>query len=111
MLKTVLQRHGVQIIEAVGGDDGLDLARQCHPDVVVLDVDSVDVANQSVCDGFNGHMREENTAVVLLGTIPAANRPLRSSETIAKPYHYGPLIRKIEELLQQADKTVETPPG
>ena len=50
------------------------------------------------------------TAVVLLGTI-AAESPLgRSSETIAKPYHYRPLIRKIEELLQNADEPRETPP-
>ena len=104
VLKTVLQRQGVQILEAAGAEDGLRLARQCRPDVVVLDLDTVDADDRSLCDAFNDRLRAKETALVLLGTIPAETSLLPARETIAKPYHYRPLIRKIEALLQHAEQ-------
>jgi len=102
VLRTVLRRQGVRTYEAREAAEGLDLARQCHPDVIVLDMDTIDPFDVSVCDGFDLQAREENAVVLLLGSVRSWRRSANRANVVAKPYHYGPLVRKIEALLQQA---------
>lgn len=102
VLRTVLQRQGVQIYEAREGLEGLDLARQCHPDVMVLDLDTINPLDVSVCNGFDLQAREENSVVLLLGSVRSWRQAANRANVVAKPYHYGPLVRKIESLLHQA---------
>lgn len=103
VLRTVLQRHGYEIFEAERDTDGLSLAETCHPKVLVLDMDTIDSADRSVIEGFDQHAQKENTSVVLLGRVPKPHLPLTNSDVVSKPYHYGPLIRKIESLLSQTN--------
>ena len=102
VLRTVLQRHGVQIYEAREGVEGLDLAKQCHPDVMVLDLDTIGQLDVAVCNGFDLQAREENSVLLFLGSVRSWQRPVNRADVVAKPYHYGPLVRRIESLLQQA---------
>jgi len=99
VLRTMLQRHGVETFEAGRGDEGLHVAQQCHPNVMVIDLETVEFASPSVRDEFDAQAKTENTSIVLLGTVQARSLAMQSTEVVAKPYHYGPLIRKIEELL------------
>ena len=112
VLRTVLQRHGYEIFEAERDTDGLTLAGKCHPKVLVLDIDTVDPDDRSVIEGFDHHAQKENTSVVLLGQVPKPHLSLANSDVVSKPYHYGPLIRKIEALLRQteAPATKTSPP-
>lgn len=103
VLRTILRRDGVQTIEAGTGEIGLNLAQRWHPQVLVLDSDTIDLNDPAVCEGFDDEARQENSAVVLLGRIQDQGSQLSMSEVLVKPYHYGPLIRKIEELLQIAE--------
>ena len=101
VLSTLLQRRGVSTFQARGARQGLDLMRQHCPDVVVLDIDSGAATDEGVCRQYDLQSRDGETALVILGIArPPAMRP-RSGHIIAKPYHYAPLIRKIEELLQR----------
>jgi len=102
VLRTILQRHGVETIEACDAEGGLRLAKDWHPSVMVLDVDTIDLSDTRACGDFDDEARLENTSVVLLGGIRAEKTTLSNSEVLPKPYHYAPLIRKIEELLQAA---------
>ncbi len=111
VLRTVLQQHDVQIYEARGGAEGLDLARRCHPDVMVVDLDTVNPADISVCDGFNRQARLENSSLVLLGSVRRWRLATSYSDVVPKPYHYGPLLRKIESLLQQSSAGATETPG
>ena len=103
VLRTVLQRSGCEIFEADRDTDGLALAKSCHPNLLVIDVDTVDPADALVCDGYGHQARLENASIVLLGRVSTGESHLPTSDVVAKPYHYGPLIRKIERLLRQAD--------
>lgn len=101
VLSTLLQRRGVNTFEARGARQGLDLMREHCPDVVVLDVDSGEAADEGVCRQYDVQSRDAATALIVLG-IPRPQAPHpRSGYVIAKPYHYAPLIRKIEELLRR----------
>ena len=100
VLRTILQTRGVRILEAQEGPAGLAIARDHHPDVIVLDVDDA-AAEVDLCEEFAEQADHDRTSLVMIGTL--RRWPGRApSEFISKPYQYGPLIRKIEELLADA---------
>ena len=105
VLRTILGRDGVRTLEATRADDGLLLANQWHPQVLILDSETVNLDDPRICTGFDDAAKEKKSAVVLLGRIPGEIDRIPASEVLSKPYHYAPLIRKIEELLQPSHPT------
>lgn len=99
VLRAALERAGVQILSASGAQRGLELARQHLPDVIVLDADVADSPAEEVFEPFARQARDYATPLVVLGGVWRNKRDLPSGEFVSKPYHYAPLIRKIEALL------------
>lgn len=98
VLRTALERRGLRILWANGAERGLELARQHHPNLIVLDLEVDDSGAESLSAPFAEQSRADCTPLVLLGTARRQGS-LPEGEFVAKPYHYGPLIRRIEELL------------
>ncbi len=119
VLQTVLERRGVRILAAGRAEKGLELARRHHPDLVVLDLEMDDMpaeqfrsagvspADCGDCGAGETPAPQYQPQFVLLGSLRRQGNDLPGSEFVAKPYHYGLLIRKIEELL---DNTRESGP-
>lgn len=109
VLRTALERRGVQIFATGRGRQGLELAQQHQPDVIVLDLE-LDCAGG---EGFAAPLLEQSqrnrTPLVVLGTARFQQSRPADGEFIAKPYHYGPLIRKIEQLLDSVRYEVTQP--
>jgi CheY-like chemotaxis protein len=101
VLRTVLERRGLRIFEADGADEGLQLARDEHPDVIVLDMDARALEDGSELSAAFDQACGDPTNVIVLGTVRSTAR-LPADQVIAKPYHFGPLVRKIEELAAKA---------
>ncbi len=98
VLRAALQRRGWQIYEASRADLGLELARRHQPDLVVLDLDEQPAGAEALSGEFSRSKSAEPTPVILIGTV-RSTRAIPGA-FIAKPYHYQPLISKIEQLLQ-----------
>jgi CheY-like chemotaxis protein len=109
VLQTVLERRGVRTLAAGRAEKGLELARRHHPDLVVLDLEMDDMPAEqfSVCGTDKVPAPQHQPQFVLLGSLRRQGNALPGSEFVAKPYQYGLLIRKIEELL---DNTRESGP-
>ena len=99
VLRTALERRGTQIFEACRASQGLELVRAQQPDVIVLDLEDTDGIAGGITGEFGEAVRARQTPIVLLGTARCQAESLPTGEFVAKPYHYGPLIRKIEGLL------------
>ena len=109
VLQTALERRGLRTFSASRARRGLELARRHHPDLIVLDLDVEDSTAESLSVPFAEHSRSECALLVLLGTARRGKSPADGdangdasgdfAEFVAKPYHYGSLIRRIEELL------------
>ena len=99
VLETALSRRGFSVLTAHRLPEGVRLARQCAPDLIVLDVDSTHDDPAGASAELFGHGDGARPPVVMLGTIRRGATPAVDREFVAKPYHYGPLIRRIEELL------------
>lgn len=102
VLTTALERRGLRILAASRPGQGLELARFHHPDLVVLDLESQGPSPEDTYDRFAREVSEGPTHLILLGScrLPECSP---GPEFIRKPYHYGPLVRRIEQLLGVAE--------
>jgi DNA-binding response OmpR family regulator len=99
VLRAALERQGTQVWEADAADEGLELARQHHPDLIVLDLEVDTTPDDTLPGQFAQQSREDASSLVVLGTARRRVGRLCRGEFVPKPYHYAPLIRKIEQLL------------
>jgi len=100
VLKTALERRGVRTFAAREARRGLELARQHHPDLIVLDLEVEQSPPTEVCGPFAEQSEADRTPLVVLGSCRRSLFGQLRGEFVAKPYHFGPLIRRIEELLE-----------
>ena len=98
VLRAALERGGTLIFDTDRADVGLEMARRHHPDLIVLDLEAMPT-DSAVAGGFGESAQASNTPIVVLGSARAQARCVPTGEFVSKPYHYAPLIRRIEELL------------
>jgi CheY-like chemotaxis protein len=102
VLRTVLTDRGLRIFEANAAAQGLDLARQHRPDLIVVDLEVDSSSPEQIADEFASVSPPQETPLVVLGNVRRRLPQLPAGNVVRKPYHYGPLVRKIEELLAAA---------
>jgi len=91
----------VSILEARQADQGLEILRTRHPNVVVVDLEDDRSEADKVQAAFENESREQDVSLVLLGRVARSEARDSDHRMIDKPYHYGPLIRTIEQLLHR----------
>lgn len=98
VLRTALRHRGLETLEAAHADEGLALAHTKHPDLIVLDVEDAEL--DETAGEFSCAADHEGASLLIIGNL---RNPFSqtASEFVAKPYHYKPLILKIEELLRR----------
>ena len=104
VLATALGRQGVRTFWAARTREGLELVRRIQPNLIVLDLEVDDADPESVRADFVSRSPTTETPIVLLGSVRKGVKCASSGEFVPKPYHYGPLIRRIEELLRNTDE-------
>ena len=101
VIRTVLERRGVGVHEAPGARQGLEMLRQFQVDVVVLDLESDAADDEQVRAAYEAELTHNHAEMVILGNIRKTSGPI-AKHLVPKPYHYGPLIRKIEQLIERS---------
>src|ERR1700676_2391032 len=83
VLRTALELRGVQIFEAARADDGLALARQHRPDMIVLDLDAPAPEPDPLGDELAVAGSDKEIPILLLGT--ARRRPADAGNPATSP--------------------------
>lgn len=102
VLRVALERRGMAILEADRPSEGLRLVESHQPDLIVVDLDCDDSCTTRLSGEFAQAANDRATPLILLGTVRVASPKGAASEFVRKPYHYAPLVRKIEALLAKA---------
>jgi two-component system phosphate regulon response regulator PhoB len=108
VLKTALERRGLRILEASRAWQGAEMARKHDPDLIVLDMDSAGPNAEEACAPLAAQSEANCTPLVVIGAMRRTRGRFAHGQFVAKPYHYGPLILKIEELLHQTSPLVRS---
>ena len=102
VLRTILELRGAATLEADRPEEACHLAEQFRPDLIVLDSDSDRTASLAATNQLRETAGRTDTPIVILGTLRRPNGELPAGQILAKPYHYGTLIRRIDDLLAAA---------
>ena len=103
LAKLYLEQEGYCVEAAASGQEALTRQNAVPPDLIVLDLELDEPSPEQTCAQFAQQSSEARTSLVLL----ASRRRLADvsvGEFVVKPYHYGPLIRRIEEMLGAAGR-------
>jgi CheY-like chemotaxis protein len=102
VLRTMLERRGVTATTASRLPGKTALAQDPRPDLIVLDMESIDAQNNVKTTQLAYSSCSEQPQLLLLGTYRRQKDSFPSGEFVSKPYQYGSLIRKIEELIGES---------
>jgi DNA-binding response OmpR family regulator len=104
LVRMTLDNGLYEIIEASDGLEALDLAKEHHPDLVLLDVMLPDLSGMDVCRKIKDDPDLASTTVVML-TARAQTADLGDAEEagadgyFTKPFSPIALTRKVESIL------------
>lgn len=96
---------GHEVTEARNGADGLELARQLRPDLVVLDIKMPQMDGIAVCRGIRATPGMEGVPIILLSAKGQRvdiddGWAAGASDYIIKPYAPEILVQRVAELLK-----------
>lgn len=101
-LRTILECRGMEIFDAARFEEGRVMARTHDPDLIVVDIeDRGDAKPRS--GGFDTTTGSQ-PPVIILGMAKRQVPQVPPGRFVSKPYHFAPLIRKIESLLAETQR-------
>lgn len=104
-----LKREGYEVLTAGRGDDALRLVRECHPDLIVLDIMLPGVDGIQVCRLLR---RDLDTPILMLTALAGEGDRVAGLDTgaddyMAKPFGMRELQARIRALLRRAGRKGE----
>jgi DNA-binding response OmpR family regulator len=105
-----LRREGYTVLTAARGDDALTIAREKHPDLIVLDVMLPGMDGHQVCRALR---RDTSVPILMLTALGGeadrvAGLDLGADDYMAKPFGMRELLARVRALLRRA-APVRTP--
>lgn len=109
-----LSRAGYKILEATGGQQALDVAREHIPDLIVLDYMMKDIKGPVVCQTLKHNENTQHIPVVFLTSMDTPYSIVEGFEKgaenyLTKPIRPGELVRTVTRILK--DIANGTQPG
>ncbi|HEX6836739.1 MAG TPA: response regulator [Polyangia bacterium] len=106
MLGIRLSKKGYQVLEAVDGNQTLNLARKHHPDLVLLDVMMPGKNGWEVAKELRSDSEFSNLGIVMLTAIGEKvnemTSPLYGADAyVDKPFDFSDLEKKIKDVLSE----------
>jgi PAS domain S-box-containing protein len=98
------QRSSLRLVNASRGEEGLELARLHHPDLILLDMHLPDTCGEDVLNALRADAVTKGTPVVVVSADAtairqAALRALGANDYLTKPFNVKDFISIIDEYL------------
>jgi DNA-binding response OmpR family regulator len=103
IIKLRLEQAGFKVEEAANGEEGLALAREAQPNLIVLDVMMPKMDGWQACRGLKSNEKTKDIPVIMLTARTQQIEELRGWESgvddyMTKPCDHKVLIQKINQL-------------
>ena len=102
----ILRREGYEVKEACNGKDGLQMARQWQPDLMLLDVMLPDCNGMELCRQIKSDPGLPTTFVILCsGEATSGSDKIQGADTgaddyLVKPVSYSELIARVRTMVR-----------
>ena len=114
LLRFNLEREGFSVLEAADGNEGLKLARQHMPDLVLLDVMLPGFDGFEVCRRLGAQSETANIPVLMLTARGeemdrVVGLSLGADDYVVKPFSVRELMLRIRAVLRRGTRSSESP--
>jgi len=105
LVKLVLERQGVKLIGAVGGQRGLEVVRRIKPDLVLLDMMMPDLDGWEFHRQMKADQELRDIPVIIVTALARGAAKRRGLDTgnvdgyVIKPFVMQELIRRVSRIL------------
>ncbi len=106
----VLQKMKFQVTVADSGEGGIELAKECKPDLVICDYKLPGISGLGVLESIKSMSHEcEILMITAFGTIDLAVESIKKGafDFLAKPFSMEELQLKLEKMLNQFTRNLE----
>jgi two-component system phosphate regulon response regulator PhoB len=110
LLRYNLSRAGFEVLIAMSGDQGLNLARERRPDVIVLDLMLPGLSGHEVCRALKSDANTDGIPVVMLTAKGETHERVKGLELgaddyVTKPFSPRELVLRIQSILRRIRTT------
>jgi len=104
-LRTLLERHGFEVVEASGGKEALERLRRRPVDLVVIDFLMPEMSGRALAEAIRKDPKLKDLKMVFLTVATLGEvgvkelEKLKISGYIPKPYNNGELVRRIKSIV------------
>ncbi|MFH0882044.1 MAG: response regulator transcription factor [bacterium] len=114
LIRYNLQREGYLVTEAANGENGIRIAREKHPDLLVLDLMLPGIDGFGVCRALKGDKTTSDLPIVIVtakGEEPdiVTGLELGADDYITKPFSPRVLIARVRAVLRRRSSDMSTP--
>lgn len=114
LLRFNLEREGFSVLEAADGNEGLKLARQHMPDLMLLDVMLPGFDGFEVCRRLGAQSETANIPVLMLTARGeemdrVVGLSLGADDYVVKPFSVRELMLRIQAVLRRGTRSSESP--
>jgi signal transduction histidine kinase len=104
LLERLLTKEGHKVVQAGGGEEGIALAKELHPNLITLDVLMPQQDGWSVLGALRSEPALADTPVIVLSVVDhaAAGRALGAAAHMRKPVDRDLFIGEVRRLIRKA---------
>lgn len=105
-IKTMLTEEGFMVVEAGNGRQGIDVAGQVVPDIIISDVMMPEKSGYELCRQLKSDIRTSHIPIILLSVKFENEEIIRGLESgaddyITKPFSMDILLTRVKNLINQ----------
>ena len=105
VLRRVMQQEGYEVVEAVDGEEALQVCQQKQPDMILLDAMMPGMDGFTCCAELQRRLEEDCPPVLMITALddgPSVDLAFKVGATdyVTKPIHWAVLRQRVRRLLQ-----------
>ncbi len=113
LLSRVLVREGFEVLSAMNGQEGLLVAAQEKPDLIILDLNLPDLYGEEVCSKLRQDSTTENVPILILTGKNALGLSARcldggADAYLSKPFDIADILAHLRALLRRSQGRVSS---
>jgi len=99
----ILTTNGYDVLKALGGEEGIEIARTEHPDVVLLDIMMPNIGGYEVLERLRSDPATKDIPIIFVSAKADADSvahglSMGAEGYITKPFKHNELLSKIDEV-------------
>lgn len=103
MLSYLLEKHNYNVIKAFNGKDGLQLAHELHPEIILIDIQLPDMDGYEICVKLRHNGLPKNTTIIAVTSYAMGGDKEKAIEAgatgyIEKPINPETFVAQMEQI-------------